>query len=54
MFSKYHGCGNDFLLSVYDETLDYSKINNRPLKLTDLNNTGFTLSANSLTNLNNL
>lgn len=26
MFSKYHGCGNDFLLSVYDETLDYSKI----------------------------
>lgn len=26
MFSKYHGCGNDFLLSVYDEKLDYSKI----------------------------
>lgn len=25
MYSKYHGCGNDFILGLYDENIDYSK-----------------------------
>lgn len=29
MYSKYHGCGNDFIVGIYDENIDYAKFSKK-------------------------